>query len=246
MTSACLHQPNFLPWSKLLAKIAYSDVYLCYDTVQFTKTEFHNRQRLRSREGTVLLTVPVRDARHRRPLCEVQLDDTRDWRSLHLRIIDQEYRRSPYHAEVRALIAQSYAMGHDHLVDLNLDLLGRICGYLGLDLTVVRTSRLDRDGRWAGLDNTDRLIAFNRAVGADEHVTSTWGTERRYIEWDRVQDAGLTVRTQQFVHPTYPQPHAPFVPGLGALDLLFARGPGAADLLRQSSHFLAVTESAAV
>ena len=45
MTSVCLHQPNFMPWTKLLAKIAASDVYVAYDTVQFTRTEYHNRQR---------------------------------------------------------------------------------------------------------------------------------------------------------------------------------------------------------
>jgi hypothetical protein len=33
-----VHQPNFLPWVKLLDKIIASDVYVVYDTVQFTKS----------------------------------------------------------------------------------------------------------------------------------------------------------------------------------------------------------------
>ena len=41
MTIACLHQPNFLPWTKLISKIAASDVWIVYDSAQYTKTEFH-------------------------------------------------------------------------------------------------------------------------------------------------------------------------------------------------------------
>ena len=33
-----VHQPNFMPWLKLLDKILASDVYIAYDTAQFTKT----------------------------------------------------------------------------------------------------------------------------------------------------------------------------------------------------------------
>ena len=44
MVGVCLHQPNYLPWTKLLAKIAMSDVYVAYDSVQFTRSEYHNRQ----------------------------------------------------------------------------------------------------------------------------------------------------------------------------------------------------------
>ena len=57
MVGVSLHQPNFIPWTKLMAKIVASDVYVAYDSVQFTRTEYHNRQRLRARHGSVLLTA---------------------------------------------------------------------------------------------------------------------------------------------------------------------------------------------
>ena len=30
-----LHQPNFLPWTKLFDKILASDIYIAYDSVQY-------------------------------------------------------------------------------------------------------------------------------------------------------------------------------------------------------------------
>lgn len=233
MVSVCLHQPNFLPWTKLLAKIAASDVYLAYDTVQFTRTEFHNRQHVRSRTGTVLLTAPVRHAKRRQVISDVELDDSQDWRGLHLRILQQEYRRSPYFDEVFSFVCAIYARGHHLLVDHNLDLLGALCTYLGYDTTIVRASQFPHAG-----DNTERLIGLTLAVEANTHLTSTWGTDRRYIDWHRVQLAGITVRTQDFVHPIYQQHHAPpFIAGLGVIDLLFAEGKAAAETITSSTAF---------
>jgi hypothetical protein len=232
MVAVSLHQPNFIPWTKLLGKIAASDVYVAYDSVQFSRTEYHNRQRLRSRDGSVLLTAPVRRAKTRQRLCDVELDSSTDWRGYHLRIIEQEYRRSPHFGEVFALIRDVYARGQNLLVDLNLDLLRGLCDYLGYSTTVVRASSLPHAG-----DNTERLIQLTTAVGGDEHLTSTWGTDRKYIDWNRVAAAGLKIRSQEFVHPRYQQQFEPFEPNLGAVDLLFAQGPHAAETILGSSNF---------
>lgn len=232
MTSTCLHQPNFIPWVKLTAKIAACDVYMAYDSVQFTRTEYHNRQRLRARSDTVLLSVPVRRAKSRQRLCDVELDAATDWRGYHLRVIAQEYRRAPHFSEVFELIEAPYSRNHRMLVDHNVDLLASVLDYLGCDTQIRRATQFPHDG-----DNTDRLIQLSQAVAADEHLTSTWGTDRRYIDWDRVTDAGIKVRTQEFSHPTYRQPFEPFVPNLGVLDLLFARGREAIVDIRRSSAF---------
>jgi len=232
MTAVCLHQPNFIPWTKLLAKIAASDVYVAYDSVQFTRTEYHNRQRLRARRGPVLLTVPVRRAKHRQLLCDVELDPTDKWRGHHLRIIEQEYRRAPFFTDIFPLVRDVYHHPHTTLVDFNLDLLGTFLTYLQIPTRIVRATDLPHHG-----DNTDRLIQLTAAVGGGEHITSTWGTERTYIDWHRVADAGLTIRPQHYVHPTYQQQFQPFEPHLGALDLMFAHGPDTTHTLRRSSTF---------
>lgn len=51
MRSACLHQPNAFPWTKLVDKILGSDVWIVYDTAQYARTEFHSRQLIKGRQG---------------------------------------------------------------------------------------------------------------------------------------------------------------------------------------------------
>ncbi|WAH98130.1 WbqC family protein [Arthrobacter sp. MMS18-M83] len=74
MVIVSVHQPNFMPWLKLMAKVLGSDVYVAYDSVQFTRQEFHARQLLKSRAGTQeWLTVPVMSTGTRQILNNVRV-----------------------------------------------------------------------------------------------------------------------------------------------------------------------------
>lgn len=231
MTTACLHQPNFLPWAKLLDKIVASDVWIVYDSAQYTRSEFHSRQRINTRQGPAWLSVPVVSAGcpRFRPLADVALCTDHDWRAQHLRLLHEHYRHTPYWPEVRELIEPVYRAGHTHLVDFNVALAEAMLGYLGARTRIVRASTLPHVG-----DRTDRLIQLNQAVGAGTHLTSTFRSTTVQIDWQRVADAGITVLDQEFTHPVYPQGDRPFVAGLSAVDLFCHRGrASAADLARQ-------------
>jgi hypothetical protein len=230
MTVVSVHQPNFLPWLKLLAKILDSDVYVAYDTVQFTRSEFHARQRVRTYTGPAWLTVPVRRVPGvREPIAAVRIEDRQPWGRRHLRTLRAGYAKTPCFTEVYELVESVYSRRWELLADLNVALIEAVCGYLGSPVRIVRASTVDHRG-----DNTSRLIELVRGVGGDVHLTSTYGTERGYIDWDRVGAAGIGVRPQRFEHPRYEQAWPGFTPGLACLDLLFARGRDTAALLAKA------------
>jgi hypothetical protein len=77
------------------------------------------------------------------------------------------------------------------------------------------------------------------------HLTSTYGTGRRYIDWARLQAAGIRVRSQSFEHPEYEQQQPGFVPDLAAVDMLFACGPATAEILADRRRFDPVDASLA-
>ncbi|HYO18114.1 MAG TPA: WbqC family protein [Dermatophilaceae bacterium] len=237
----CLHQPNFLPWAKLIDKIMACDVYIAYDSVQYTRTEFHSRQQIGSRDGPVWLSVPVLTrGRGRQRLCEVELVPGGAWRDAHLRLLREHYGRAPRYNEVSDLIATVYAQGDGRLVDLNLALIEAILAYVGASVQIVRATAYPHEG-----SNTERLIQLTRAVGADTHVTSTFGTDRQYISWEEVADAGIVVEAQRFEEPTVEWVH-PHVPGLSIVDLLFVVGSDAGRILTQTRSLepvLGVTRS---
>ena len=228
-TRVSVHQPNFLPWTKLFDKVLASNVYIAYDSVQYTHSEFHSRQWIAGRDGPVWLSVPVLTrGRGRQPLCAVELVPDPTWRAAHLRLLTEHYRRAPYFREVFALLESVYS-GDDHLLaDFNLRLLTALLEYVGASVQVTRATSLDHEG-----DNTERIIQLTQAVAGDVHLTSTYGTPRQYIDWLRVADAGIAVESQHFSEPCYKQQFEPFRPDVSVVDLLFNCGPNSLEILAQ-------------
>lgn len=238
-TSVSVHQPNFMPWLKLLDKVLASDVYVAYDTVQYTKSEYHGRQRIRTPDGPAWLSVPVRSGGELPDIRQVEIDPAQPFRPRHLKQLRVGYAKSPHFDDVYELVREVYARDHGKLVDLNLDLIEALCRYVGSPVRIVRASALPHTG-----DNTERLVQLVRAVGGTEHLTSTYGTGRRYIDWPRMQAAGVAVRSQDFTHPEYAQRWPGFVPHLAAVDMLFACGPATAEILAARRRFELVDPAA--
>ena len=123
-TRVSVHQPNFMPWTKLFDKVLGSDIYVAYDSVQYTRTEFHSRQRIAGRDGPVWLSVPVLTrGRGRQPLHTVELVGGTAWRVAHLRLLTEHYRGAPYFREVMAVLEEAYQGDDGLLVDFNLRVL---------------------------------------------------------------------------------------------------------------------------
>jgi WbqC-like protein family len=227
VTRVSVHQPNFLPWTKLFDKVLGSDVYIAYDSVQYTRSEFHSRQLIAGRDGPVWLSVPVLTrGRGRQPLYAVEVAKDRAWRAAHLRLLTEHYRSARYFREVMAVLEGVYDGDDGLLVDFNLHLLRALVDYVGGTVRVVRATSFDHGG-----DNTERIIQLTRAVAGDVHLTSTHGTARQYVDWTRVAAAGIDIEAQRFSEPRYRQQFEPFRPDLSVVDLLFAVGPGTGALL---------------
>lgn len=231
-----VHQPNFMPWVKLLDKILASDVYVAYDTVQYTKSEFHSRQKVKRVDGPAWLAVPVLGSKGHQMIQDVRINNQVAFRRKHLKSLQQDYRRAKYFDDVHALVTEVYGRNQEFLVDLNLDLIQVFCDYLGSATRIVRASALEHTG-----DNTDRVIQLTRNAGGDAHLTSTYHSERQYIDWPRLTAAGLPIYSQEFDHPVYEQLWGgEFVPHLSALDMLFCCGPETANILAARRTVIAV------
>ena len=220
-TIVSVHQPNFLPWIKLLDKILASDVYIAYDSVAYTKSEYHSRQKVRIDEGAAWLSVPLMHLRGTQQLIkDIKIENRQPFRHQHLRRLQLSYRSCPYFDELYPIIEDVYSRDQQQLADLNLDLIEAMCTYLDSPVRIVRASSLPHTG-----DKTERLIHLVAGVGGDVHLTSTYGTTQHDVDWPSFKAAGIGLRSQSFEHPEYKQGNrADFVPHLAAVDMLFTCG----------------------
>ncbi len=228
-----IHQPNYLPWIGYFHKIARSDRFILLDDVQYTKNGFTNRNRIKTPAGPAWLTVPMH-TKGRWPLriCDLAVDRAAPWVSKHRNSLQANYGRAPYFCEVmERVIDPVLAPGGpqwDSLAALNRAFIQRICDCLDIRTPLAASSQYA-----SGSASTERLIELVRAVGGTVYLSGRGG--QRYQDASQFRTAGIELVYTDFQHPSYEQLWGQFEPNLSALDLLFCRGPGAAELFREPS-----------
>ena len=221
-----IHQPNFLPWLGYFYKIAKSDVFVLLDNVQYTKNSFINRNRIKTSQGAMWLTVPVRiKGRFGQLIKDVEINDTVDWQKKHLGTLGANYGKARFFEAIfQGLKTIYYADDWSNLCELNVRLLEWVLSLLKLEKRIVRASDLNVKG-----ESTRLLVSIVKAVGGDVYLSGFGGA--KYQEEELFKQEGIELQYYEFNHPVYPQLWSDFVPNLSIIDLLFNCGPESLDII---------------
>ena len=216
------HQPAYLPYLGLFYKMTQCDTFIFSDHMQFEPRAFQQRNYVRSKEGRILLTVPVLAKGTLQRTDEVMIDNSQPWARKHWRTILLNYQHAPFFNDHRSFFERTYGETWKRLVDLNVSITLYLMKCFGIEKEVVFGSRYDIKGA-----KTAMLIDMCRKTGADTYI-SGWGGKsyaKSYVDLDAFRRAGLRHRFVRLSHPVYPQQGEPFIPNLSAIDLLFNCGP---------------------
>lgn len=219
-----IHQLHYLPWLRYFHKIACADRFVVLDNIQYNKNGHQNRNRIKTPQGALTLTVPVYD-RFAQPLDVVRIDNKRAWAKKHWRSIEQHYRRAPWFDDYGPALASFYDQPWDSLNGLNRAMLDYFLNALGITTPVVYGSELDAPG-----EATERLIQIVRAVDGTAYLTGAYALDA-YLDVAAFEAAGVGLAIQQWKAVPYPQLHGPFAPDLSIVDLLMNCGPHARSVL---------------
>jgi len=221
-----MHQPNYLPWVGFFDKLRRSDVFVLLDAVQYPRgRSVANRNRIRTANGALMLTVPVSrppGSEGKALYREIRFADLA-WRQKHLRTIEQAYARAQHfdrlYPELRALIERI-----DGFCDLNVALIRWMAEALGIPTRIALMSELGTD---FGPQN-HLIIGLAAKTGCTEYISGAGGAA--YNDAALLAEAGVTLRYQDFQTPRYPQLGEGFLPDLSALDMVLncGRWPGPA------------------
>jgi len=211
-------QPSYLPWLGYFEQLAHADVFVFLDDVQYTRSDWRNRNRIKTPRGPAWITVPVQRTGLQKTIADTYIDYTSDWPVRHLNLLRENYRRAPHFDEVMAIIERRLLARAVRLVDLCVDLILDFANYMALPAHTQLASALNVNSA----DPHDRLIALCRAVGATEFYEGRAGSD--YLEPARFAEAGIDLVYQDYRHPEYAQSFPPFISHLSIVDLLFHHG----------------------
>ena len=127
------HQPVYLPGIILFGKIAISDVFMFLGHVQFSRTSWQTRNRIRNENSEQFLSVPVlHKGRFGQSIDQVEIA-RHDWKKKYLKSIYFTYKDRPffdmYYPDLEEILNLEWKL----LSDLNVYIIKKI-----LECTSVR------------------------------------------------------------------------------------------------------------
>lgn len=217
-------QPGYLPWLGFFDQMRRSDVFIIYDDVQFDKHGWRNRNRVKSPNGPVWLTVPVHLERSGQLISDICIDNRRAWARKHIGTIRQFYNRAPYLNCYLPILEELLNKRWERIVDLDMAIIEQFHCWLKLSSRVVLSSQLPIQG-----NRSERLLNVCLHFNAARYLSGNAAQD--YLDVGSFEKNGIQVEWQNYSHPQYPQMHGEFVPYLSALDLLLNCGDDSINIL---------------
>ncbi len=217
-------QSNYLPWKGYFDLMDAADLFVVYDSVQYTKNDWRNRNRIATKQGLSWLTIPVATAgRADQAIQDARVQDSR-WVAKHWRSIEQNSSKRPHFGLYRDTWSQWFdeAASLEHLHDINLLFLR------GLSEQLEITTPIEIDSKYLPLEGTPtaRLVDLCRRTGATSYLTGPAGLT--YLEKELFVEAGVALEVIDYgQYLTYDQAGDEFAHGVSVVDLLMNTGPEA-------------------
>jgi hypothetical protein len=206
------HQPAYIPWLGYFDKIASADVFVYLDTVQFEKNSFINRNKIKTPQGALWLTIPVKTKGHTcASLRTTEIDDAQPWRAKHLKSIEMNYRKAPRFEECFPKIEALMLMPESNLAEYCFHQLRFWLDELAIDTQVVRSSKLPVESTKSNL-----ILDICRHFSAGHYLSGALGLN--YLIEDDFRKKGVAIEYQSFTPQAYPQLWGDFIPYLSILD----------------------------
>jgi hypothetical protein len=101
--TCAIMQPTYIPWLGYFDLMDSVDSFVFLNDVQWAKWSWQVRNRIKTSQGGLFLTVPIKrgvKSRLETKINEAQINDTEMWREKHLKSIFVAYRKSRYFDEV--------------------------------------------------------------------------------------------------------------------------------------------------
>jgi hypothetical protein len=229
-------QSNYLPWRGYFDLLSRADVVVLYDSVQFTRRDWRNRNRIKTADGPAWITIPVQvKGRYLQSIDETHVLDP-GWAQQHARMMRSAYARAPAFESTAAWLFPllSSLATEPLLTNINERLLRSIMDCLGIATPLVRCTSVLDPTEMQAMDPSARLAALCQALGGERYLSGP--AAKAYLDFAPFTRAGIEVEWMSYAgYPSYPQLWGEFEPNVSVVDLMFNTGDDAPRFVKPAS-----------
>lgn len=214
-----IHQPEHLPWLGFLHKVFSVDEFVILNNVQYEKSYYQNRGKIRTLEGWHYITVPVKKFHSNQKICEIEISYDHTWQKNNLNRIHDNYRKSPFFNEYFEEFKSIYSEKYNFLSELNYHLIQFLLKKFKINTKIYLSSAMTEN---VGNGGTEVNLNLCKMLNADIYLSGRFG--KNYLDLSKFEQEHILVEFQEFEYPVYKQQFEPFIPNMSSIDLLFNYG----------------------
>jgi hypothetical protein len=228
MKKVAILQSNYIPWKGYFDLIKTVDIFVVYDDVQYTKNDWRNRNIIKTPNGTMWLTIPVRQTGLFQKINETYVAQN-NWNKKHWNSITVNYSKAPYFKHFEAEFNRLYSsMESQNLSDINQIFIKKINEILDIQTEIIDSRSLELLG-----DRNERIIDAVKKLKGTHYISGP--AAKSYLDLNKFESESIQVEWFNYHgYQEYSQLFGDFTHNVSIIDLIFNEGPKALNFLKST------------
>ena len=220
MKRIAILQSNYIPWKGYFDIIKAVDEFVIYDEAQYTRRDWRNRNLIKTKNGLLWLTIPVKvKYKDMQKIIETRITDNY-WEEKHFESIRHNYKKAPFFESYAVIFEKVYTecAKINLLSYVNRLFIQTVCDILDIKTRITDTSSYEFYGT-----ASEKIVGICKQAGADTYLTGP--AAKRYLDITVFNAAGIKINWADYSdYPEYKQLFPPFEHRVSILDLIFNEG----------------------
>ena len=211
-------QSNYIPWRGYFDLINQVDVFVIYDEVQYTKNDWRNRNIIKTPNGPLWLTIPVRQQNLEQKINETRVS-LKNWNIKHWNAIKANYTKAPYFKQYEERFKELYlGINTDLLSEINLKFIYAVNDILGIKTQIIDSLSLNLSG-----NKNERLVDAVLKLNGTHYLSGP--SAKNYLDTKLFEENNIQLEWMDYEgYSEYQQLFPPFSDTVSILDTIFSCG----------------------
>jgi hypothetical protein len=219
MKKVAILQSNYIPWKGYFDMINSVDEFVLYDTAQYTKNDWRNRNKIKNKKESFWLTIPVSQKSLNQKINETIVSND-NWRKKHWKSLILTYGKAKYFKEIKALLEPLYLDSNEQQLSfINFNFIKRISSFLEIKTKIRWSNEFELiEGQ------SEKLLGLCKDFNANIYLSGP--AAKNYLDEKIFMESRIKVEWIDYSnYPKYNQFGNEFKHEVSILDLLFHEGP---------------------
>ena len=216
MKKIAISQSNYIPWKGYFDLINLVDEFILYDDMQYTRSDWRNRNKIKTPNGTNWLTIPINSkGSFLAKIIEIKIAD-KNWAVKHWQKIKQNYAKAKNFKKYKDIFEELYLnCKEEYLSEINHKFIITINQILGIKTKIRFSSEFEIYG-----NQTKKLINICKQCNATVYISGP--AAKSYFDEQLANKENIQVKWMNYEnYKEYEQLYPPFEHGVTILDLIF-------------------------